>query len=238
MVDIRWDSINGCLTSEMHGSPDLTGASTTGRVTTLSMPMDKPSYYTEQEWDAINKDIVGKVIVKHSEFLETPMPKGAFHGTLPKGVPMERSEKSEYEPAYRRELKILDAAQLLSMAFPPRNLIMSPWLPEKGLTMIYAPRGIGKPRADLNKPWRAICEAAGLTGLHIHDLRHTFASVGAGKSLGLPLIGKLLGHSQASTTNRYAHLDADPMRRAVETIGATISDAMAGGNRIVPSKGR
>ena len=42
-------------------------------------------------------------------------------------------------------------------------------------------------------------------------------------------IGKLLGHSQAATTHRYAHLDADPLRRAVETIGATISAAMDGG---------
>ena len=64
--------------------------------------------------------------------------------------------------------------------------------------------------------------------LRIHDLRHTFASFGAGASLGLPIIGKLLGHSQAATTHRYAHLDADPMRRAVETIGAEISAAMDG----------
>jgi site-specific recombinase XerD len=52
--------------------------------------------------------------------------------------------------------------------------------------------------------------------------------VGAGASLGLPIIGKLLGHSQPSTTQRYAHLDADQMRRAVETIGSTIAAAMTG----------
>jgi len=46
--------------------------------------------------------------------------------------------------------------------------------------------------------------------------------------MGLPIIGKLLGHTQPATTARYAHLDADPMRRAVETIGATIAGAMAG----------
>jgi len=46
--------------------------------------------------------------------------------------------------------------------------------------------------------------------------------------MGLPIIGKLLGHSQAATTHRYAHLDADPLRRAVDTIGATISAAMDG----------
>jgi integrase len=67
-----------------------------------------------------------------------------------------------------------------------------------------------------------------LDGVRLHDLRHSFASVGAGASLGLPIIGKLLGHSQPSTTQRYAHLDADPMRRAVETIGSTIAAAMAG----------
>ncbi|MBU3887623.1 site-specific integrase [Methylosinus sp. KRF6] len=87
---------------------------------------------------------------------------------------------------------------------------------------------LGSPRADLKKPWAAICRAAALDGLRLHDLRHSFASIGAGASLGLPIIGKLLGHSQAATTARYAHLDADPMRRAVETIGATIAAAMDG----------
>jgi hypothetical protein len=59
-------------------------------------------------------------------------------------------------------------------------------------------------------------------------LRHSFASVGAGASLGLPMIGKLLGHSQSATTMRYAHLGDDPLRRASETIGVTIDAAMRG----------
>jgi integrase len=87
----------------------------------------------------------------------------------------------------------------------------------------------GAPRADLKRPWAAVTKAAGLDGLRLHDLRHSFASFGAGASLGLPTIGKLLGHCQAATTHRYAHLDADPLRRAVDTIGATISTAMDGG---------
>ncbi|MGJ0393310.1 MAG: integrase [Methylocystis sp.] len=86
----------------------------------------------------------------------------------------------------------------------------------------------GAPRTDLKKPWAAVCRAAGLEGLRIHDLRHSFASFGASASLGLPIIGKLLGHKQAATTQRYAHLDADPLRRANEAIGATISAAMGG----------
>jgi Arm DNA-binding domain len=48
----------------------------------------------------------------------------------------------------------------------------------------------GSPRADLNRPWAAVTKAAGLDGLRLHDLRHSFASFGAGASLGLPIIGK------------------------------------------------
>jgi integrase len=85
-----------------------------------------------------------------------------------------------------------------------------------------------RPRADLNRPWRAIRRRAGIEDVRIHDLRHSFASVGVGASLGLPIIGKLLGHSQASTTQRYAHLDADPARRAANEIGRQIAAALGG----------
>jgi integrase len=86
--------------------------------------------------------------------------------------------------------------------------------------------GDDKPRSDLNRPWRAIVKRAGLISLRIHDLRHTHASVGAGLGLGLPILGKLLGHTQPSTTARYAHLDADPLRRAADRIGEHIAAAM------------
>jgi len=86
----------------------------------------------------------------------------------------------------------------------------------------------GQPRHDLKKPWLAICQAARLEGLRIHDLRHSHASIGAGAGLSLPIIGKLLGHTQSATTARYAHLSADPVREASERIGNVIAGAMAG----------
>ena len=86
---------------------------------------------------------------------------------------------------------------------------------------------IGQPRADLSRPWATVTKAARLDGPRIHDLRHSFASIGAGTAMGLPMIGKLLGHAQPATPARYAHLDSDPMHRAVNTIGAEIEAAMA-----------
>ena len=83
-----------------------------------------------------------------------------------------------------------------------------------------------RPRHDLKRVWSAVSRRAGLTGVRLHDLRHTYASFGAGGGLGLPIIGKLLGHSQAATTSRYAHLDNDPLRRASETIAGQIAAAM------------
>ena len=82
------------------------------------------------------------------------------------------------------------------------------------------------PRSDLKKPWAAVTELAGLEGLRIHDLRHSFASIGAGDGLGLPIVGKLLGHTQASTTQRYAHLDVDPLRKASNAIGSVLVNAL------------
>jgi integrase len=86
-----------------------------------------------------------------------------------------------------------------------------------------------KPRADLHKPWKSVAARAGLEAVRIHDLRHTYASFGAGSGLGLPIIGKLLGHKEAATTQRYAHLDSDPLRRAANEIGGQIANAL---NRI------
>jgi len=83
-----------------------------------------------------------------------------------------------------------------------------------------------RPRADLKRPWETICRRAAIKGVRIHDLRHTHASIAAAGGLGLPVIGKLLGHKQAATTARYAHLDIDPQRRASEFIGAQLVERM------------
>ena len=79
---------------------------------------------------------------------------------------------------------------------------------------------------NMKDPWAVIRESAELPDLRIHDLRHSFASIGAGGGMSLPVIGALLGHKETSTTARYAHLSDNPLRTAVEDIGNRISDAM------------
>ncbi len=113
------------------------------------------------------------------------------------------------------------------------------------------------PLTDIKRTWSSACKAAGLTvkipkrtrsgkavidksgspvmvdqpNVRIHDLRHSFASILVSAGASLPLIGQLLGHTQAQTTHRYAHLFDRPMRDAAETVGEFVDIP-----RIVPPK--
>lgn len=78
----------------------------------------------------------------------------------------------------------------------------------------------------LNHAWPDIRRAARLDDVRLHDLRHSFASIGAASGMGLQIVGKLLGHRQASTTARYSHLGDDPLRNAADRIGGEISGLM------------
>jgi site-specific recombinase XerD len=84
--------------------------------------------------------------------------------------------------------------------------------------------------SSLRRPWAAVCEKAGLKGRgwRIHDLRHAFASAAVNSGASLSFIGKLLGHSNASTTARYAHVAENPAHQVAEDTGARIADALKG----------
>jgi integrase len=81
---------------------------------------------------------------------------------------------------------------------------------------------------DLQPFWQRLRARAGLKDARIHDLRHTFASAAVAAGQGLPMIGKLLGHTQVQTTARYAHLAADPVKAAAEQVSAVIASAVLG----------
>src|SRR3569833_1704397 len=149
-----------------------------------------------------------------------------------RGILFLQDSKTRKKPVYLSQL----AHQILSEI--PRL---------QGNPHIFPGENAGTHRADLKRPWTAIRRHAGLTGddadhkaksqpkavskgrpsVRIHDLRHSFASIGVGSSLGLPMVGKLLGHSQVRSTNRYAHLDTDPLHKSANLIGSQRAAAMA-----------
>jgi len=120
--------------------------------------------------------------------------------------------------------------------------------PEKKLGFVF-PGLDGKPLREPKRAWLSICKKAGLavevekldakgkpvkdakgepikvwqSTVRLHDLRHTYASILASSGLSLPIIGRLLGHTQSITTLRYAHLADDPLRQATELVGALVA---------------
>ena len=97
----------------------------------------------------------------------------------------------------------------------------------------------GEHLASIEHVWRHVRKRTGLgADARPYDLRHSFASIGAGGGLSLPIIGRLLGHTQSRTTQRYAHLADDPLREAAEKIGAVITGAGKPGAPIVPLRGQ
>ena len=65
--------------------------------------------------------------------------------------------------------------------------------------------------------------------VRIHDLRHSFASGAVALGESLPMIGKLLGHTQVQTTARYAHLATDPVKAAAERVASNIASILGSG---------
>ena len=95
---------------------------------------------------------------------------------------------------------------------------------EKAKTSYLFPGKIPeKPVQDIKKAWHTITTQADLKKVRIHDLRHTHASHLVSSGLSLSIVGKLLGHTQASTTQRYAHLADEPLRNAAEFFGNKVA---------------
>lgn len=80
----------------------------------------------------------------------------------------------------------------------------------------------GRPLQEIKKSWDTIRKKAGIPDVRLHDLRHTHASHLVSSGLSLSIVGKLLGHTQASTTQRYAHLADEPLRQATELFGEKV----------------
>ena len=122
-----------------------------------------------------------------------------------------KQKKKEYLPLSESALSLLQDLKKL-------NTTHSSYL--------FPGRVLGKPIQETKTFWKTVLKKAGLENVRIHDLRHTHASHLVSSGLSLSIVGKLLGHTQASTTQRYAHLADAPLRQAAELFGNKVTALM------------
>lgn len=128
-------------------------------------------------------------------------------GVWTKPAHLTKQKKREHLPLSEQVLKILYSLKKSN----------------KNNTLYIFPDKTGeKPIRDIKDFWEKIIKEAELENVRIHDLRHTHASYLVSRGLSLSIVGKLLGHTQASTTQRYAHLADEPLRQAAELFGNTV----------------
>jgi integrase len=103
-----------------------------------------------------------------------------------------------------------------------------------------SPENPEKPRYGFKRPWNRIRRRAGIEDVRTHDLRHTFASGIVSNGASLAMVGALLGHTQHQTTMRYAHLMQDPLRQAVDQLGAKYTRLAEGRDKaeVIPLSGK
>ncbi len=122
------------------------------------------------------------------------------------------------------ELRLRDAKagpRMVHLTAPIREVLEGLPRSPGNARVITGPRGQGC-KTNLDQCWRRIRARAGLQDVRLHDLRHSYASRALALGEGLPTIGKLLGHSNISTTSRYAHLMREAEKIAANRVGESI----------------
>jgi len=138
-----------------------------------------------------------------------------------------RWEFVDFELAALRLPTSKTGAKVVPLAAPAMELLNS--LPRmEGNPHVFPGAISDRHFIGLQKVWGRIRIKAGLPELRLHDLRHAFASVAVAGGDSLFIIGKLLGHKRASSTERYTHLPDDPLRAASERTAEKIAAAMSG----------
>ena len=126
-----------------------------------------------------------------------------------------------------------DMLELEDSKTGPRQVLLSPDAravierqPRSGSPWVFpSPLNPVRPRTELDL-WKRLRKLAGLEGVRIHDLRHTFASQAAMQGIPLPVVARLLGHAQVQMTLRYAHVSDRDVEAAAERIGGVMAGIM------------
>ena len=137
----------------------------------------------------------------------------------------------EYVDFERKALRLPNSktgAKVVPLGAPALAVLNG--LPRKKGSPWVFPASTGKGHhVGMPRVWRKLTAMARLKDVRMHDLRHGFASIAVADGSSLYLVGKVLGHSQAATTQRYAHLQLDPVRAVADRTSRKLAGALKGG---------
>ena len=105
--------------------------------------------------------------------------------------------------------------------------IIDDQLPGRSAYVFPSPRGFDRPRSPTLPSWNSIRRYAGIEDVRIHDLRHSFASHAVMSGIPVPVVSRLLGHSNVRMTLRYSHLDQKDIEAAAERVGTALAQILA-----------
>jgi integrase len=111
---------------------------------------------------------------------------------------------------------------------PPALEVLRSMPREHGSPWCLPGRRRGQPLVNPHKPWNRLRAQAGLEGVRLHDLRHTWVSTGLRLGLPIELLGRVLGHKHVATTQGYAHIDTDLLPTIAASVAERLQQALGG----------
>lgn len=151
----------------------------------------------------------------------------AFTGARKSEIATLRWSEVDLERGYLRLGDSKTGAKIIPIGAPARELLGS-WPMVDGSGYVFPASSGDRHFQGVERVWTKVRARAGFPALRLHDLRHSFASMGLARGEALPVIGAVLGHADIKTTSRYAHLADDPVRRAADGIASSVHAAMSG----------
>ncbi len=109
-----------------------------------------------------------------------------------------------------------------------REIIKGRLAMTSGEFVFPSPKDPARPISDNLSLWYEVRREIGLEDVRLHDLRHTYASQAVMQGIPLPVVARLLGHSQVQMTMRYAHVGDRDVEAAAERIGEAVTRALSG----------
>lgn len=151
----------------------------------------------------------------------------AFTGARKNEILSLKWSELDLERGYLRLEDSKTGAKVIPIGAPAREVLAS--LPVvEGSPYVFPASSGDSHFQGVERVWKKAKARAGFTKLRLHDLRHSFASIGLARGDALPIIGAILGHADVKTTSRYAHLADDPVRMAADAISRSIESALSG----------